>query len=88
MLHPDHLDYLARKERIKDLLREADRERLINTASLSYSRHWKPYRRLVGWLGVQLVTLGWQLQRYAGAQPTETAAAFHQALSGSEYYKR
>ena len=88
MLHPDHLDYLARKERMKDLLREADRERLINTLIPPYAHNWKRHRRLIGWLGIQLVTLGWQLQHYAGATPTKTTAAFDQTLSGSEYFKR
>ena len=59
-------DFLARQERYRDLLREAERERLIWAAGLRRPGtrvRWK----VTDWVGAQMVRWGWKLQRYGSA---------------------
>lgn len=65
MLLPIDIDYLARQERIKDLIREAERVRLIRAIGHQYSSERKTYRRLVGWVGAQMIKVGQHLQGYS-----------------------
>lgn len=72
MLWPSHLDYLARKERYKDLIREAERNRLIR--ALNQQLITLPInRRLIAWMGTQIVRLGMKLETYAASSPRKLA---------------
>ena len=65
----DHL-FLIRQEQYKDLLREAERERLIRAAGLRQPGNWRLRRKVAGWIGAQMVRWGWKLQRHSTASPS------------------
>lgn len=70
-------DWLAHLERYKDLLREAEQERLICSAGLRQpgilrlrsAQGWSVHHRVVGWIGEQMVRWGWILQRHGTTPP-------------------
>lgn len=64
-----HNDLLIQREHYKDLLREAEHERQIQAILLQEPGNWKPYRKVVNWIGVQMVRWGRKLQQY-GTTPT------------------
>jgi hypothetical protein len=49
------LDVVMRREQYKDLLREAEIERLIRVARLRPAASGRLYRKVSNWLGTQLV---------------------------------
>jgi steroid 5-alpha reductase family enzyme len=55
------------QERYKDLLREAERYRLVQQALAGRERHPPFYYRALTWLGGRLVAWGWHLQERYGA---------------------
>lgn len=57
------------QEKYKDLLREAEHERLIQAAGLRQPGGWALLRKAIGWIGVQMVRWGSKLQRY-GTPPS------------------
>ena len=63
------IDYLARKERTKDLLREGERERLIQTIRLKQpgNRGW--HRRVAIWIRTQMEEHRSKLQGYDPVSP-------------------
>jgi hypothetical protein len=61
---PGDLDFMTRKERQQELLREAEREQLIQLAQLSRAGEPKTHRKAAGWLGHQMVKWGSKLQDY------------------------
>ena len=65
----NYIHFLARQEQYKDLLREAEHERLIRSAGLRHSGNWRLHRKLADWIGAQMVRWGCKLQRY-GATPS------------------
>ena len=60
----------AHNERFKDMLREAERERLIRIATPKGSRNWKPNRKITGWLGSKMVA--WSLKLQTQPQMSQT----------------
>jgi hypothetical protein len=54
-------DFLARHERYKDLLREAEHKRLIQTARLQRVGNRVAHRKVTGWLSIQMVKWGSKL---------------------------
>jgi hypothetical protein len=68
----NYADFLVRQEHDKELLQEAERERLIRAAGLQQPGNWKLYRRVVDWIGAQMISWGYKLQRY-GAEPSACA---------------
>ena len=46
-----YTDFLVRQEHYKDLLREAEHERLIRAAGLRQPGNWKLYRKVADWVG-------------------------------------
>lgn len=62
MLRSDLVDYLARKERCKDLVREAEHEQLIHAVQIQGS-HWDGHRKVVSWIGSRMVKLSSKLHR-------------------------
>lgn len=62
-----HIDPLVRQEQYKDLLREAEHERLIRAAGLRQLGNWKPPRKVAGWIGNQMISWGHKLQSYGMA---------------------
>jgi len=71
MMFPNDADFLARQERYKDLIREAERARLSHAAGHQYSSKRKTYRRLVGWIGAQMTKLGQHLQGNGRTPPAK-----------------
>ncbi len=55
---------LVYKERQHELLREAARQQLIQTARLHRSANRKAHRSIAGWIGLQMVKWGTKLQHY------------------------
>lgn len=62
------IDLIA-KERYKDLLWEAEQERLIQAAGLRQPGYRRVHRKLAGWIGAQMVRWGSKLQSY-GTTPS------------------
>ncbi len=62
-----YIDLLFRQEQYKDLLREAEQERLLRTARLRHSGNWKPHRKVAHWVGAQMVSWGYKLRSYGTA---------------------
>jgi hypothetical protein len=60
-------DLLFRQEQYKDLLREAERERLIRAAGLRRTGNWKLHRKVSDWVGAQMVRWGYKLRSYGTA---------------------
>jgi hypothetical protein len=69
-MFPNDRDLTVQRERYKDLLREAEKERLIRAAGLRQSGHRRLGRTVAGWLGAQMVKWGRKLQRYSTAPPS------------------
>lgn len=66
-MFPNVSDFLVRRERYKDLLREVERARLVRQARAGQERRNHFYCRTLTWLGRQLVGWGWHLQERYGA---------------------
>jgi hypothetical protein len=62
-----YIDLLFRQEQYKDLLREAEQERLIRVAGLRHSGNWKLHRKVADWVGAQMVSWGYRLRSYGTA---------------------
>jgi hypothetical protein len=58
---PSDMDYLVRRERCQDLMREAAHDRLIQEARLGQYDVWESQRRMVGWLRGQMIKWGTKL---------------------------
>lgn len=58
------IDYLVRKEQYKDLQRSVAHQRLIRIAQLRQSSRTVSLRRMVGWIGTQMVKWGSKLQHH------------------------
>ena len=70
----DWLSPLERQERYKDLLREAEQERLIQQVLAGREKHDGFYRAALAWLGCRLVEWGESLQqRYDNTSPASPA---------------
>lgn len=57
-MYPTELDFLARQEQYKDLLREAERERLIRATAPQSPGLWGLSQQVANWLGAQMVKWG------------------------------
>ena len=66
-MFPNELEFLVRQEHYKDLLREAERARLVRQMRAGQERRDRFYRRTLIWLGCRLVVWGWRLQERYGA---------------------
>jgi hypothetical protein len=62
-----YTDFLVGQEYYKELLGEAERERLIRAAGLRQHGNWKPPRKVAGWIGNHMISWGHKLQRYGMA---------------------
>ncbi|MCL4301058.1 MAG: hypothetical protein KJ077_35325 [Anaerolineae bacterium] len=60
---PNDTDFVARQERAGELLREAERERLIELVKLQQPVQHNVRLRLLGWIGGQLIHWGLKLQQ-------------------------
>lgn len=60
---PNDTDFVARKERAGELLREAERERLIELVKLQQPAKHNVRLKLLGWIGGQLIQWGLKLQQ-------------------------
>jgi len=69
---PNEVEYLARKERQQELLREAEREQLAQQANSEADG--QGLRQAAGWIGNQMVKWGTKLQDYGtGASKKDEA---------------
>ncbi len=66
-MFPSERDFLVGREHYKDLLREAERARLVRRMRAGQERRDHFYRRTLTWLGCRLVVWGWRLQERYGA---------------------
>jgi len=57
------LDFLVTKERYKDMLREAEQERLIRAAGIRPGIAGRLYHVAADWLSTQIIRLGCALAR-------------------------
>ena len=64
-----YLDFLVRQEYYKELLQEAEQERLIRAAGLRSPVSWRLHRKVAEWIVAQMVSWGRKLQRYGTASP-------------------
>lgn len=71
---PSQLVLIIHEEKVKDLIRKAEHQRLLNEAGLRQSINPISYRVIVGWLGDQMVRLGVKLQQYSAASQSENLA--------------
>jgi hypothetical protein len=71
MMLPCDIDFLVRKERQKDLLREIACERLIQAVEHHQVGNRKTHRAFVAWVGRQMVRWGSRLQNYSQVSPTK-----------------
>lgn len=66
-MFPTYIDYLVARERYKDLLREAERDRLVRQALTGRERRHRFYCGALTWLGRRLIACGWRLQERYGS---------------------
>ena len=64
-----YIDFLALQEHHKDLLQEAEHERLIRAAGLRRSDNGRLHRKVAEWVGARMIDWGCKLQRY-GTTPS------------------
>jgi hypothetical protein len=67
-------DLLVRQGHYKDLLQEAEHERLIQAAGARQPGNWRLHRKFAGWIGTQMVRWGWKLQTYGTNVTTPLSA--------------
>ena len=66
-------DVLVQRERYQDLLREAERHRLVRQVLAGRERRQRAYCRAINWLGRRMVAWGQRLQEHYGATATAPA---------------
>lgn len=67
---PNHGDFLVRQEQYQDLLREAEKERLIRAAKLFQVRQGNLVRQIANWLELYVAHWGLKLQANRPTVPT------------------
>ena len=73
-MFPNGIEFYAR-ERHKDLRREAERMRLINTLQRQPAHRQNIFQSVVPWFGLQLVKWGLKLQSYRPGLPAQIVTA-------------
>lgn len=63
------IDYLVHKERCKDLLREAEHERLIHTIRARQPGNQRWHRRVANWIRTRMEEYHSKLQGYDPVSP-------------------
>ena len=71
------LDFLATQERYKDMLREAEQERLIRAAGIRPGIAGGLYRVAADWLSAQIVRLGIREGQFSKAGPRAEISAYY-----------
>lgn len=71
MLLPTEMDQLVRQERYKDLVHKQEQAHLI--ASLQHELKPDSARKVIGWLGAQMVQLGEKMEAYGATSPRKLA---------------
>lgn len=72
-MFPNELGFPVYQEHYKDLLREAERARLVRQMQARRERRNYFYCWLLTWLGRRLVVWGWRLQERYGAMTAAPA---------------
>jgi len=65
---PNHMAYLICLERNKDLLREAEKDRLVRLALAARERRGLVFLRALAWLGRRLIIWDQNLQKRGGLE--------------------
>jgi hypothetical protein len=71
---PEDMDYLARKERQKDLLREVEASQLQQKSTGQQEKPDRLDRKAAQWVGQQMVRWGQELQRYSAGPEADEAS--------------
>ena len=66
------INHLVRQEQYKDILRDIEQQRLLQIAGLQPRARLSPYRKVVSWLGGQMVKWGSKLQSYEAASSAQS----------------
>lgn len=69
------IDYLVRKERQQDLLREIAHDQLVQVAMQQRRKDQFASQRIIAWLGDQMVKWGVKLQTYNTALPAKESVS-------------
>jgi hypothetical protein len=69
-MFPSHGDFLIRQEQYQELLREAEKEWLIQAAELPRVGKWGWPRQTATWLGTYVIKWGLKLQASRSTAPT------------------
>jgi hypothetical protein len=67
--------YLIQKEKIKDMLRAAEKDHLLQQAKLHKSGQLGLYRNMAAWMGAQMMKWGAKLHQYGSASAVTSAPA-------------
>ena len=59
-----YTDFQVRQQYYKELLQEAEQERLIRASGLGQPGNWRLPRKVADWIGDQMVSWGHKLQSY------------------------
>jgi hypothetical protein len=62
-----YTDFQVRQQYYKELLQEAEHERLIRASGLRQLGNQRTHRKIANWIGAQMVRWGYRLQRYGTA---------------------
>ena len=75
-MYLSQITFLIHQERYKELLREAERYRLVRKVRAGREKRHLSYRQALAWLGRRLIAWGWRLQeRYGAATATPALRA-------------
>ena len=66
---------IIQKERMQDLMREAEQDRLLKLAKLQRTGQLALHRNLAAWTGVQMVRWGAKLQQYGSVSAAASTSA-------------
>lgn len=69
---PPEIVLIIHEEKVNDIVRKAERQRLLNEVGLHKSFNPISHRVIVGWLGDHIVKLGAKLQQYSALHKLKT----------------
>lgn len=69
------VDYLIHKEKYQEMIRAAERDRLLQLAKCHKTGQPSLHRNLAAWMGVQMVKWGSKLQQYGSVSAAASTSA-------------
>ena len=67
--------FIIQKERIQDLIREVEHDRMLQMAKLQRTGQPALHRNLTAWIGLQMVKWGSKLQQYGSVSAATPPSA-------------